>query len=142
MQIRTCFLVALFSWSASIANAADYIAPKGVTLLTEEQLMTQVIGSTYMGGTMWEEYYQPSTGGKKEGRIKGKYRRTELYGGDWKISGSLMCWKFDDPKLAVYNDCFTTSLDGDTVTFYTIRGIVHTDPAGTIKLISGNPNSL
>jgi hypothetical protein len=50
MKIRTYILVVLISWAASIANAGDYIVPEGVTVLTEEQLMTQVIGNTYMGG--------------------------------------------------------------------------------------------
>jgi hypothetical protein len=142
MKIRTYILVVLISWAASIANAGDYIVPEGVTVLTEEQLMTQVIGNTYMGGKKWVEYYQPSTGGQREGRIKGKHRRTGLYGGNWKINGPLMCWEFDDPKLAVYNDCITTALDGDTVNFYTIQGNVHTDIAGTVTLTPGNPNNL
>ena len=142
MKICTYILVALISWAASNANAGDYIVPKGVTVLTEDQLMNQVIGNTYMGGIKWVEYYEPSTGGKKEGRIKGQHRRTGLYGGKWKIDGSLMCWEYDDPKSSAYNDCFTTALDEDTVIFYTIRGKVHADIAGTVTLIPGNPNSL
>ena len=142
MNIRTSILVVLISWAVSIANAGDYIVPEGVTVLTEEQLMTQVIGNTYMGGKKWVEYYEPSTEGQREGRIKGKHRRTGIYGGNWKINGSLMCWEFDDPKIAVYNDCFTTALNGDTVTTYTIHGIVHTDAAGTVTLIPGNPDNL
>ena len=142
MKIQTCILVGLISWTTSIANAGDYIVPEGVTVLTEEQLMTQVIGNTYMGGKIWVEYYEPSTVGKMEGRIKGKQGRTKVYGGNWKINGPLMCWEFDDPKIAVYNDCFTTALNGDTVNFYTIHGIVHTDAAGTVTLIPGNPDNL
>jgi hypothetical protein len=142
MKILSCILAALFSWAALIANADDYIAPEGVTVLTEEQLMTQVIGNTYLGGKKFVEYFEPPTGGKKEGRIKGKHRRTGLYGGNWKISGSLMCWEYDDPKSAAYNDCFTTALDGDIVNLYTVRGNIHSDIAGTITLAPGNPNNL
>ena len=142
MKIRNCILVGLILWITSIANAADYTVPKGVTVLTEDQLMTQVIGNTYVGGNYWVEYYEPSSGGKTEGRIKGKQASKRVYGGNWKINGPLMCWEYDDPKMAAYNDCFTTALDGDTVNVYTIHGIVHTDPAGTITLKLGNPDNL
>jgi hypothetical protein len=142
MNIRTCILVLFISCAASVANAGDYAVPKGVTVLTEEQLMTQIIGNTFAGGTKWVEYYAPSSDGQREGRIRGKHRRTGLYGGKWKIDESLMCWEFDDPKWAAYNDCFTIELKGDIVNAYTIRGILHADIAGEITLIPGNPNDL
>jgi len=142
MKIRTYILVGLVSWVASVVNAEDFIVPEGVTVLNEKQLMTQIIGNTYMLGKLTVEYFEPPAEGQREGRIKGKHRRRGLYGGNWKINGSLMCWEFDDPKLAVYNDCFTTALDGDIVTSYTIRGHLHTYPAGTVVLVPGNPNNL
>jgi len=142
LRTRICFLAALFSWSVSVATAGDYIVPTGVTVLTEEQLLTQVIGNTYVGGTMWVEYYEPPTGHLKEGRIKGKSRRQGPYGGSWKIKGALMCLEFDKAEWAAYNDCYTTALDGNTVIFYTIHGKVHTDVSGQVTLISGNPNDL
>ena len=142
MKIRTYILVVLISWAASFANAGEYIVPNGVTVLTEEQLMAQVIGNTYMGGKKWVEYFEPSTGGKKEGRIKGNHRRTGHYGGNWKINGSLMCWEFNDPKSAAYNDCFTTALDGNTVNLYTIQGNLHSGLVDAVTLIPGNPNNL
>jgi hypothetical protein len=142
MKICTYILLALISWTTSIANAKDYIVPEGVTVLTEDQLMAKVIGNTFMGGIKWVEYYEPSIGGQKVGRIKGKHRRTGLYGGNWKIKESLMCWEHDDPKWAAYDDCFSIALDGDTVIRYTTRGIEHADIAGKLTLIPGNPNSL
>jgi hypothetical protein len=142
LRARICFLAALFSWSVSVATAGDYIVPTGVTVLTEEQLLTRVIGNTLVGGTRWVEYYEPATGNLKEGRIKGKSKGIGLYGGSWKIKGALMCWEFDTAKMAVYNDCFTIALDGNTVITYTIHGKVHTDPSGQITLIPGNPNDL
>jgi hypothetical protein len=142
MKIYTLILASLISWAASIANAGDYVTPEGITVLTEKQIMTQIIGNTYMWGIKTVEYFEPSTGGNKEGRIKGKHRRTGLFGGNWKVTGPLMCWEYDDPKWAAYNDCFTTALDGDTVILYTIRGNLHSDIAGTITLVSGNPNDL
>jgi hypothetical protein len=142
MNIRTAILVAGVSWIAPTANAGDYIVPEGVTVLTEDQVMTQVIGNTFVGGIKWVEYYAPSNDGQREGRIKGKHRRTGQYGGKWSVDGSLMCWEYDDPKSAAYNDCFTFALNGDTVIFYTIRGIVHADIAGEISMMPGNPNDL
>ncbi len=141
-KTRICFLAALFSCSVSIATAGDYIVPTGVTVLTEEQLLTQVIGNTYVGGTRWVEYYEPAADELKKGRIKGKHSRYGLYGGDWKIEGALMCWQFDRAEWAVYNDCWTTTLDGNNVIWYTIHGKVHTDTSGQVTLIPGNPNDL
>jgi hypothetical protein len=134
--------VALIVTTTSVTSAEDYVVPTGVTVLTEEQLLNQIIGSTLVGGTRWVEYYEPATGNLKEGRIKGKSKGIGLYGGSWKIKGALMCWEFDTAKMAVYNDCFTTALDGNTVITYTIHGKVHTDPSGRITLIPGNPNDL
>ena len=87
LRARICFLAALFSWSVSVATAGDYIVPEGVTVLTEEQLLTRVIGNTLVGGTRWVEYYEPATGNLKEGRIKGKSKGIGLYGGVGKLKG-------------------------------------------------------
>ena len=142
MNIRSCILVLFILWTTSVANAGDYVVPEGVTVLTEEQLMTQIIGNTIAGGIKFVEYFAPSSDGQREGRIRAKHRRTGLYGGNWKISESLMCWEYDDPKSAAYNDCFTIELDEDIVNLYTVRGNRHADIAGEFTLIAGNPNDL
>jgi len=142
LQARICVLVTLLVGAISPATAEDYIVPAGVTVLTEEQLLNQIIGNTLAGGTRWVEYYEPVTGNLNEGRLKGKSKGIGLYGGSWKINGPLMCWEFDTARMSVYNDCFTVALDGNTVITYTIHGKVHTDPSGQITLIPGNPNDL
>jgi len=46
LQARICVLVALLVGAISPATAEDYVLPTGVTVLTEEQLLNQIIGST------------------------------------------------------------------------------------------------
>ena len=143
MGIRYSFLLlVLVMGTTSTATAADYTVPSGVTVLTEDQLLNQIIGNTFVGGTRWVEYYEPAAGNPKEGRIKGKDRAYGLYGGSWRIKDSLMCWEFDKASWAVYNNCYTIVLDGNKVIQYTIHGKVHTDISGSVSLTSGNPNNL
>ena len=59
---RICLLVALVAGITSIATAVDYTVPTGVTVLTEEQLLNQIIGNTLMGGTKRVEYFESPTG--------------------------------------------------------------------------------
>ena len=53
LGVRICLFVALLAGATAIVTAEDYVLPTGVTILTEEQLLTQVIGSTFVGGTRW-----------------------------------------------------------------------------------------
>ncbi|NNE62848.1 MAG: hypothetical protein HKN34_02085 [Gammaproteobacteria bacterium] len=137
---RICLLLALVG-STSVATAVDYTVPAGVTVLNEEQLLTQVIGSTFNGGTRWIEYYEPPTGDLKEGTIKGKGEGSGPYIASWTIKDSLMCWRYKG-YMASYDGCYTIALDGNNATFYKADGTIYNDPAGRIKLISGNPKSL
>jgi hypothetical protein len=71
--VRICLLVALVVATTSVTSAEDYILPTGVTVLTEEQLLNQIIGNTLESGYgRWVEYYEPPTGDQKKGRFKGK----------------------------------------------------------------------
>ncbi len=143
MQVARIFiLIILVVGSTSVATAAEIIVPNGVTLLTEEQLLDRVIGNTFIGGKRWVEYYEPGIDGVKQGKIKGYSRDDGLHGGTWSINGPLMCWEFDVAKYAVYNGCWATAIDGDSVIWYSSNGIIHTDPAGQITLVPGNPNNL
>jgi hypothetical protein len=152
LGFRFCLITLFLAMgTTTIVKAADYIVPSGVTVLTEEQLLTQIVGSTFVGGTRWVHYYQPATDNSKEGRIKGRRKggnlssdinKWEVYGGSWKIKDALYCWEWDKAEWSAYNDCYTIALDGNTVIQYTKHGKVHTDPAGDISLISGNPNNL
>ena len=139
LQARICVLVALLVGAISPATAKDYVVPTGVTVLTEEQLLNQIIGSTLMGGNeRWVEYFRLPTGDEKKGRIKGKGGVTGFYEGDWTIDGALMCLHYDKTSLVTYNNCHTTALDGDTVTWYLATGTPWYNPRPPIKLISGN----
>jgi len=95
--VRIPLFIALVVGTSFIAKAVDYILPTGVTVLTEEQLLTIIIGNTTTGKNSvagkWAEYYEPSRDEGKNGEIRGKARRA--YYGQWKINGSLMCLDFD-----------------------------------------------
>jgi hypothetical protein len=139
---RICLLVALVVATTSVTSAEDYVVPTGVTVLTEEQLLNQIIGSTITGGNSWSAYFLPPSGDQKKGRFRGKNRNRRPTSGDWTVNGSLMCWHFDKPHMAQYNDCFTTNLDGDIVTWYLASGTPRYSRFGRINLISGNPQNL
>ncbi len=141
---RICSLVALIVTTTSVTSAEDYVIPTGVTVLTEKQLLNQIIGSTLMGGYYrWFAYFLPPSGDQKKGRFRGKTAsRTLPHGGDWTVNGSLMCWYFDKTNMAHLNDCFTTNLDGDTVTWYLPDGTPRYSKYGRISLISGNSENL
>jgi hypothetical protein len=141
-RMRISLLIALVIGSSFISKAADIIVPDGVTLLTEEQLLNQVIGNTHIGGKSWIQYYEPGIDNLKEGKIKGDSRDYGLYGGTWSVDGPMMCFKWDLAIFAAYNGCWTTAIDGDNVTWYSARGILHTDPAGQVTLVPDNPNNL
>ena len=139
---RICLLAALLVSTTCTGAAEDYVAPTGVTVLTEEQLLNQIIGNTLVGGyENWVEYYEPPTGDQKKGRFKGKSTGSGLYGGSWEVKEDLMCWQFDKPHMVRYNDCFTIVLDGDNVTFYQTTGSPKYNRLHQIKLISGNPKN-
>jgi len=134
---RICLLVALVVATTSVTSAEDYVVPTGVTVLTEEQLLNQIIGNTLESGS-WVEYFEPPTGDQKKGRFKGKSGIVGRWSGRWEIKENLMCWLHD--KRVGYNQCVTTVLDGDIVTWYQTDGF----PKFTrhpLKLISGSPSN-
>ena len=145
--VRIFLVVALLAGATPIVTAEDfvitedYVLPTGVTILTEEQLLTQVIGSTFVGGTRWVEYYEPSPDGQTMGRIKVKYRGL-FTGASWTINGSLLCIKYDEHFMNSFNACNTISLDGNKVTLCNPDGTTFYPGAGPIKHLSGNPNNL
>ena len=137
---RICLLVALIVTTTSVTSAEDYILPTGVTVLTEEQLLNQIIGNTLENGNgRWIEYFEPPTGDQKKGRFKGKAGMVGLYSGSWEVKEDLMCWQYD--KRVGYNQCVTTVLDGDIVTWYQTNGFPKYNRHPPIKLISGKPKN-
>ena len=90
--LRICLIVALVAGATPVATAEDYVVPTGVTVLTEEQLLNQIIGNTLVGGyENWVEYFEPPTGDQKKGRLKGKSAKGASYGGSWEVKEDLMC---------------------------------------------------
>jgi hypothetical protein len=142
-RVRICLLVALVVATTSVTSAEDYVVPTGVAVLTEEQLLNQIIGSTLNAGySGWFAYFLPPSGDQKKGRFRGKRSYNGPTSGDWTVNGSLMCWHFDKMVNVQYNGCFTTNLDEDTVTWYHVDGTPRYSRAGRINLISGNPENL
>jgi hypothetical protein len=139
--LRICLLVALVVATTSVTSAEDYVVPTGVTVLTEEQLLNQIIGNTLEGGYgHWVEYFEPPTGDQKEGRFKGKSGVMGLYGGSWEVKEDLLCWQFD--KVVSLNTCVTIVLDGGIVTWYQTNGFPKYNRHPPIKLIPENPKNL
>jgi hypothetical protein len=143
---RICLLVALVVAATSVTAAEDYVVPTGVTVLTEEQLLNQIIGSTLVSGkSRVYFYFLPPSGDQKRGRFRGKVTSGTspgLTSGDWTVNGSLMCWHFDQTFRVAFNGCSTANLDGDTVTWYLPGGTLRYSRYGRISLISGNPENL
>jgi hypothetical protein len=143
LQARICVLVALLVGTTFIATAEDYVNPTGVTVLTEEQLLKQIIGNTLMGGNgQWFNYFLPPSGDQKKGRFR--YKSASSSGpssGDWTIHGALMCKHYDKTTLVAFNGCYTTALDGDIVTWYETDGSPWYNRFRTLKLISGYPEN-
>jgi len=144
-MLKTCkmTLAVFFFGVTSIAIAKDYKIPDGVTVLTEKQLLSQVIGNTLTGGNKWFEYFDPSGKELKKGRFRTEWLQAELNEGSWEIHNSLLCRKFDDARIAaIYDGCYTIALDGNEVTMYKDNGYRYDDPYSPILILSGNPKNL
>ena len=142
LEIRNCLLMVLIIGVTSVNAAEDYVIPTGVSVLTEEQLLNQIIGSTLNGGNgFWLAYFLPPSGDQKKRRFKGRSAMLGPTSGDWTVNGELMCWYFDRVVLSSYSGCFTTKLDGDTVKWYLPSGHPRYSRQGRISLVSGNPEN-
>ncbi len=137
---RICLVATLVVSTISAEAAEDYVVPTGVSVLTEDQLLNQIIGST-LSTRGWSNYFLPPSGDQKKGRFKGRFSYYGSANGDWTVNGSLMCRYFDAPAMVAFNVCATTNLDGDTVTWYLATGTPWYSRAGQIKLIAGNPEN-
>ncbi len=143
LEVRICLLVALIVTTTSATSAEDYVLPTGVTVLTEEQLLNQIIGNTLVFGyEHYVEYFEPPTGDQKNGRFKAKSAPLGRYGGSWEVKENLMCRKHDKSSMARFDMCITIVLDGDIATFYKTNGFAWYNQHAPIKLISGNPKNI
>ena len=140
-RVQIVLLVAVIVATSSVTFAEDYILPTGVTVLTEEQLLNQLVGNTTSNGR-WSDYWEPSTGNQKEGRFRGTHKKYGKYAGSWRIRGHLFCYKADDPPMSGYPGCHTYALNGDSIAQYETDAKEFVSRWGRLKLISGNPENL
>ena len=139
---RACFIVALIVAASPANSAEDYIIPSGVTVLNEEQLLDQLIGNTLIGGEDWVYYYERPTGNQLEGKLRIWHHRIGNYEGKWTINNSLMCYEYYHAAMSPYDDCVTTSLEGNSLTWYETDGSTLYLRVGRPTLIPGNPKNL
>jgi len=142
MLIVRCFtLIALLLGLSTSVTARDYVAPSGVSVLTEEQLLNQIIGNTFYN-ERWTDFYEPPAENQMEGKLRSRHNTYGTHGGSWSIKASLFCVEFDKAPMSAFGDCYTISLDGGNATWYLTDGSTYYPRGGRIKLISGNPNDL
>lgn len=139
--MKTTRLVAsiLLCTHAAISWAQDFVLPQGIDVLTEEKILAQVIGNTYVAGSLWVEYYIPPVGKLKEGRLRGK-KSGRPYEGSWSVKGPFMCWEYDG--ISLYDGCYSTALEGDVISWYNTGGKHYKSMAGRVTLKKGNPENL
>ena len=62
------------------SHALDYTPSPGVTILTEQELMSDIVGNTLDGReNKWVEYYQPPTGSSQAGDVIGLWGGIKWY---------------------------------------------------------------
>ena len=139
--VRIYLAVALIIVVISVSSAEDYVLPKGVTVLSEEELLEKVVGNTISNDNV-TEYYEPPISGEKNGKIRAKYSRGK-FGGNWKIRGVLMCFNYDVEYLERFNDiCYSIGVTGSRLDLYNVDGSKFYPGGGPYKLTSGNSAKL
>ena len=123
LAIGLLTLVLVMSFAQQQARADEPV------MLTEQEILAQIIGNTASGvgeKHAWSEYYQP------DGAIRGR-SDDGPYQGKWTVSGSEMCFDYDDTGDA---SCWTISVEDNEITYHK-KG--HDDITGT--LVAGNPKN-
>ena len=140
---RISLLIALVVGASFPASAAEYILPKGVTVLSEEELLRQVVGGTISNENV-TEFFEPSNNGEKKGNVKGKRTRGRgEYAGTWEVRGALMCFWYDVEYLERFNGiCYSIGVKGDRFDLYNIDGSKFYPGGGPFKLRPGNADNL
>ncbi len=140
MRTITFIVLSFFLFTSSASSTVEnYLLPEGIEVLSEEELLTKIIGNTSVAGFLYKEYYVPHVGDLKGGSIKGK-RLGISYNGSWSIKGPIMCWKYEDGSD--YDGCYSTALIGDEIRWYDTKGKKYKSLAGKVKLKQGNPDNL
>jgi len=116
------------------AESKTFTTPEGVTLMTEAELRSTLVGNTYAGesvrqpGNTYIEYIDP------DGSIRGLWNGKDRYKGEWAISGKVFCNKYK-----TQNGCYTFTKSDNTIYWYALDG---TTIGGQSKLMAGDPNNL
>jgi hypothetical protein len=109
-----------------IAEGKQYTKPEGVTVMSEAELRSKMVGNTIDGkstkGPLYTEFYAPD--GKGKGLWDG-----DKYSFDYAISGPVYCYKGDG-----FNGCNLVGLRGDDITWVELDG----KKSGEAKLLPGN----
>jgi hypothetical protein len=73
----------------------------GVNVLSEEELLILFVGNTAFNST-YSEYYEPSSGDKNEGQLRGNHNAYGTYSGNWSVKGQQFCWEFDRISMPAF----------------------------------------
>ena len=140
---QKCLIVILSFGLALSVSATDYVVPSGVTILKQQELLSQIIGNTFVGGQeeTWIEYYEPSKGDANKGRFRGKHKNMGTYQGSWTIFQSLMCWEYEG-HMSDFSECYTVEVTPKNVFLYQTDGNKYYPSGGRITMVSGNPYKL
>ncbi len=132
-QINYMLAIGLLALVLVMFSAQQQARAHEGVMLTEQEILAQIIGNTASGAGekhRWSEYYHPDgtiRGRTDEGTDDGPYR------GKWTVSGSEMCFVYDDPG----GSCgWTISVEGNEITYH--KKGKH-DMTGT--LVKGNPKN-
>lgn len=133
MRSAMISLAVLLCLSSAAALAAERELPDDVTVMTEAELRSAIIGNTvtgFVGGTPWSEYYLPN------GVIQG-VEGGERYVGRWTISGPWLCFDYDGTED---DGCSTLARSGNNVRFYDEDG--DSGDYSTAEILQGNAQGL
>ena len=116
------------------AQSQQYTQPEGVTLMSEAEMRSTLVGNTYAGdsvnhpGSTYIEFIHP------DGKISGLWNGSERYKGEWAISGKVWCFKYKS-----MSGCNTLAKSGDTIFWYGLDG---TTKGGKSVVSAGDPKNL
>ena len=142
MKNKTSISILFLILAQNPAIAEDYVVPEGVTVLNENQLLTLVIGNSFVAEGKWTEYLLPPSGKLLEGKLEGWDSTIGRYSGIWSVKGSIFCSEYDKAELQIYNNCVTTVLNGDNIKWFLTNGKPSPSNVYKVKLVPGNPKKL
>jgi len=119
----------------------DFKLDDGVNVLSEEELLILFIGNTAFN-SMYSEYYEPPSGDKNEGQLRGNHYAYGAYSGNWSVKGQQICWGFDKLPKSTFGACYTVTKHGDSFKQFDADGFENFPYGGRVKLTQGNPQGL